>query len=136
MTVTFLLSRHETQGALDVFEVTIPAHVGVIVPHQHPSSDETIFGLDGVMTWIVGEQTFELGPGELLHIPRGTCHGFANESDSVCRFVCILTPGQLGPEYFEEIAFEMDTDGPVDYAAIGSIMTRYCVLPATLAVRF
>jgi hypothetical protein len=38
----------------------------------------------------------------------------------------------LGPEYFEELAFAMDCEGPTDYAALGLIMTRYGVIPATI----
>jgi quercetin dioxygenase-like cupin family protein len=132
MTVTFIMNRHETHGALDAFEVTIPPSVHVIVPHLHRSYDETVFGVDGMTTWTVDGVHTQLGPGEQLFIPRGVSHGFANQHEQSARIICLLTPGLLGPEYFEELAFAMNNEGPTDYAALGVIMTRYGVIPATV----
>jgi quercetin dioxygenase-like cupin family protein len=136
MTVSFIMSRHETHGALDAFEVTIPPTAHSIVPHLHRNYDETIFGVDGIVTWTVDGVPTQIGPGEQLFIPRGVSHGFANQHEQSARMFCVLTPGLLGPEYFDELAFAMNEEGPTDYAALGTIMTRYGVIPATMERSF
>jgi len=42
-------------------------------PHVH-SHDETIWILHGAMQFKVGSQTFDLGPGDRLTLPRGSQH--------------------------------------------------------------
>jgi mannose-6-phosphate isomerase-like protein (cupin superfamily) len=132
MTVTFLKTRHEADGSLDAFEVTIPPQIGIIVPHLHHSYDETVLGVDGTTRWTVAGQTTHLGPGQKLEIPRGAPHAVANPRGQSARFICIHTPGVVGPEYFDELAEAMAHEGQTDYAALGTIMTRYGVIPAQL----
>ncbi len=132
LTITFLKSRHETQNCLEAFEITLPPHVGVIVPHLHHACDETILGIDGITLWTVSGLQTQIGPGEKLEIPRGAPHGFHNLHSHGARFLCIHTPGCLGPECFDELACVMRQDGPTNYAALGAIMTRYGVIPAHL----
>ena len=132
MTIHFLKSRDEAQGSLDAFEVTIPPHVGVIVPHLHHACEETVLGVDGITLWTLAGCQVQLAAGEKLEIPRGTPHGFHNLHAQSARFICIHTPGVLGPEYFDELAGVMEQEGPTDYAAIGSVMARYGVIPSNL----
>lgn len=132
MTVTFLKSRHETQGRLDAFEVTIAARVCGIVPHLHREYDETILGVNGATTWTIASHLTRIGPGEQLTIPRGLPHRLLDLHEQTARILCIHTPGRLGPEYFEEVAGAMENEGPANHAELGSIMTPYGVIPATL----
>src|SRR5580704_9303468 len=82
MSVTFLKTRHETQGAFELFELTIPAFARVPLPHFHRQYDETIFGGDGTVTWILQvdnqDEPTEVSRGTTLFIPRGTPHSYAN----------------------------------------------------------
>jgi quercetin dioxygenase-like cupin family protein len=132
MTVTFLKTRHESKGLLDAFEITLPPDTGGVVPHIHHASDETVLGIDGITLWTVGGRQIQMGPGQKIDIPRGVPHGFINLHNSGARFLCILTPGALGPEYFDELASTMKESGPTNFAALGAIMTRYGVIPAKL----
>ncbi len=132
MTITFITSRHESHGTLDAYEVIVPPSVHIIVPHLHRHYDETVLGVDGITTWMVDGKTVHVGPGEQLFIPRGVSHGFANQHEQGARMICLLTPGLLGPEYFDELAQAMQAEGPTDYAALGVIMMRYGIIPSTL----
>lgn len=131
LTVTFLQSRHETQGAFDLFELTVPPHAYLNVPHLHREYDETIIGINGIATWTIGGQIIQIGPGQQHHIPRGTPHAYSNRHPNTCRMMCLLTPGLVGPEYFLEMAAIFRADGPLDIALLGNIMSRYGVIPAT-----
>ena len=129
MSVTFIKSRHETQDSLDFFEVTLPPLVSVIVPHIHRDYDETVIGMNGVTTWTVNGKQVLVGPGDQLFIERGTPHFFCNLHDTTARYVCIQTPGVMGPEYYLEIAEHYHTDAPPDVAGISAVMNRYGVTP-------
>jgi mannose-6-phosphate isomerase-like protein (cupin superfamily) len=135
MSVTFLKTRHETGGAFDLFELTIPPFARVPLPHIHRKYDETIFGVDGTVTWTLqgeGEdQPIEVRRSTTLFIPRGTPHTFANRTHTTARIFCLQTPGVLGPEYFLEIAALFRTNHHPDLAGIGAVMSRYGVVPVT-----
>jgi quercetin dioxygenase-like cupin family protein len=131
MSVTFLKTRHETGGALDLFELTIPPFARVPLPHIHRKYDETVFGVDGTVTWTLLDRPTEVRRGSTLFIPRGTPHFFANLTHTTARILCLHTPGVMGPEYFLEIAALFRANHHPDLAGIGAVMTRYGVVPIT-----
>jgi quercetin dioxygenase-like cupin family protein len=130
ISVTFLKTHHETEGAFEMYEVTLPPVVSVVVPHIHRDYDEIVLGMNGITTWTLGGEVIELHPGGRIMIPRGTPHFFANLHETTARMVCLQTPGVMGPEYFREIAQYFTADVP-DIAAIGEVMNRYGVTPLT-----
>lgn len=42
--------------------------------HLHPNSDETFIGVEGVVIIETAEQTFEIGAGMIVTIPKGVLH--------------------------------------------------------------
>jgi quercetin dioxygenase-like cupin family protein len=135
MSVTFLRTRHETDDAFDLFELTVPPFARVPFPHIHRKYDETIFGVDGTMTWTLqkdGEdQPTEVRRGITLFIPRGTPHLYANRTHKTARILCLQTPGIMGPEYYLEIAALYRNSPHPDVAGIAAVMSRYGVVPVT-----
>ena len=133
MSVTFLKTRHETNGAFDLFELTIPPFGRLPFPHIHRKYDETIFGVNGTMTWTLhkdGEdKPAEVRRGTTLFIPRGTPHFYANRTHTTARILCLQTPGVMGPEYYLEIAALYRKSKHPDVAGIGAVMSRYGVVP-------
>jgi quercetin dioxygenase-like cupin family protein len=128
MSVTFLITRHETADALDAFELTIPPAVSVVVPHIHRNYDEWVLGMNGITTWTIHGEIILLHRGEQLFIPRDTPHFFANVHQEMGRVMCLQTPGVMGPEYYREIAEYYRDSGP-DLNAIRDVMNRYGVDP-------
>ena len=100
--------------------------------HSHDGYEETIYGLEGVLTWTIEGAPIAVGPGEVLCIPRGAVHRFDNTRDVDARALAIVTPGILGPDYFREIATILDAaaGGPPDFAALGAAMRRHGLTPA------
>ena len=68
-----------------------------------------------------------LHPGEAIFIPRGAVHAFANRGADDAKFLAVVTPGVLGPDYFKEIGAVLSAaaGGPPDPAAIGEVMRRH-----------
>jgi quercetin dioxygenase-like cupin family protein len=131
--VRFLLEGEQTAGSLAMFEFGVRAGTKVPAPHSHDGYDETIYGLAGVLTWTVGGLPHEVGPAEVLTIPRGVVHGFDNLGEADARALAVVTPGILGPAYFREIAeiLEQAAGVPPDLTAIAEVMRRHGLTPAT-----
>jgi quercetin dioxygenase-like cupin family protein len=130
--VRFLVEGEESSGSVAVFEFDVPAGARVPVAHSHDGYEETIYGLDGVLTWTLADMASEVGPGEALVIRRGVVHHFDNRDDVDAKALAIVTPGILGPEYFHEVAAILDAAaaGPPDLAAIAAVMRRHGLTPA------
>jgi quercetin dioxygenase-like cupin family protein len=132
LAIRFLLEGEASGGSVAVFEFDVPAAARVPIAHSHDAYEETIYGLEGVLTWTVdGEQT-EVGPGEVLCIPRGVVHRFDNDHEVGAKMLAIITPGILSFDYFREMAevIKAATDGPPDPAALAEVMRRHGLTPA------
>jgi quercetin dioxygenase-like cupin family protein len=132
MAIRFLVEGEESAGSVAVFEFDVPVGSKVAAAHSHDGYEETIYGLEGVLTWTIEGTPTDVGPGEVLCIPRGAVHHFDNVRDTDARALAIVTPGVLGPDYFREVAAILDAaaGGPPDVAAIGAVMRRHGLTPA------
>ena len=133
LTVRFLITGNDSSGSIAAFEVTVPGGHRLLAPaHSHDHYEETIYGLDGVLTWVVAGRQIEVGPGQALCIPRGAVHRFDNPGSQDVKALCVITPAALGPEYFRECAEVIDptAGGPPDQARLAKIMRRHGLTPA------
>jgi quercetin dioxygenase-like cupin family protein len=132
MAIRFLLDGGASGGSVAVFEFDVPAGARLPGPHSHDGYEETLYGLEGVLTWTVDGQQTDIGPGEVLCIPRGVVHRFDNPHDADAKVLAIVTPGILGPDYFRDVAAVIDAaaGGPPDLAALGTVMRRHGLTPA------
>jgi quercetin dioxygenase-like cupin family protein len=132
MAIRFLVEGEQSGGAVAVFEFDVPVGTRVAAAHSHDGFEETIYGLEGVLTWTVDGTETEVGPGEALLLPRGVVHQFDNRGDEDAKALAIVTPGILGPEYFREVAAVLAAaaGGPPDLAAIATVMRRHGLTPA------
>lgn len=64
--IRFLLEDKDTNGRLAGFKFAVPAGAKVPIPHYHEHYDETIYGLDGVMTLTVNGQRTDVAAGQEL----------------------------------------------------------------------
>jgi quercetin dioxygenase-like cupin family protein len=133
LTVRFLLTGENTNGSLAAFELFVPKSQRLMAPaHSHDAYEETIYGLEGVMTWTVNGNPIDVGPGQSVCIPRGAVHRFDNNGADDVKVLCLITPAVLGPQYFREIAAVIDSApaGPPDTAKMVEIMRRHGLTPA------
>ena len=128
--VRFLLESKDSNGQLAMFEFTVPAGAKVPAPHSHTHYDETIYGLEGVLTFTVNGQPTEIAAGEALFISRGAVHGFNNLRSTTAKGLAVVTPALIGPEFFREMAAIVNAGGPPDLEKIKAVMTRHGLVPA------
>ena len=130
--IRFLLEGAATAGSLAMFEFDVPADARVPIAHSHDAYEETIYGLRGMLTWTVEGRVRNVGPGEVLCIPRGAVHRFDNTSGADTTILAMVTPGVLSPDYFRELAALVDAaaGGPPNLTAIAGVMRRHGLTPA------
>ena len=85
-----------------------------------------------MLTWTLEGVPVDVGPGEVLFIPRGAVHQFDNTREADAKALAIVTPGILRPDFFREVAAVLDAaaGGPPDFAAMGEVMRRHGLTPA------
>jgi quercetin dioxygenase-like cupin family protein len=133
LAVRFLVTGDDASGSLALFELTVPATGRLAAPaHSHDHYEETVYGIEGVLTWTVDGQRIDVGPGQALCIPRGAVHRFDNHGSQAVKALCAVSPAAIGPAYFREAAAAIDAaaGGPPDRAKMGEIMRRHGLTPA------
>lgn len=129
MEIRFSLDATDTKGKQTLFKCVINAGAKTAAAHYHESFDETVYGLKGIVTYIVDGKTIEVGPGDALFIPRGTVHAFANKTGETIEFLALATPGVFGPDYFKDIAEVLNAGGPPDMAKLKQAMLNHGLVP-------
>jgi quercetin dioxygenase-like cupin family protein len=75
LAVRFLVTGENSSGSVAAFELSVPGAQRLAAPaHSHDHYEETIYGIDGVLTWTVNGKQIDVGPGQSLCIPRGAIH--------------------------------------------------------------
>src|SRR5450759_418518 len=134
LAVRFLITGENSSGSVAVFEVTVPGAQRLAAPaHSHDHYEETIYGIDGVLTWTVEGKQIDVGPGQALCIPRGAIHRFDNNGIQDATAICVITPAAEGQQYFRESAEVINAaaGGPPDRAKMAEIMIRHGLTPAS-----
>ncbi len=131
--IRFLITGEDANRSIAAFELTVPGSQRLAGPaHSHDHYEESIYGIEGVLTWTVDGKPIEVGAGQALCIPRGAVHRFDNFGTRDARALCIVTPAAIGPQYFREVGEVMKAaaGGPPDGARLAEIMRRHGLTPA------
>lgn len=133
LSVRFLVTGDNSNGSIAAFELMVPGAQRLPAPaHSHDHYEETIYGIDGVLTWTVDGKPIAVGPGQALCIPRGAVHRFDNNGSMDAKALCVISPAAIGPDYFREAFAVLNAaaGGPPDKARMMDIMRRHGLTPA------
>lgn len=133
--IRFLLTGDDTNGSVSVFEVTVPAGQKLAAPaHKNDTYEETLYGIEGVLTWNIDGKAIEVWPGQAVCIPRGAVHRFDNFGTEDAKQLSIVTPAIMGPAYFWEAreVVSAAVGGPPDAAKMVEIFRRHGMTIAAL----
>ncbi len=127
LSVRFLLTGDDTNGQVSLFELTVPAGEKLRAPtHKNDAYEETLYGIEGVVTWTINGKPYEVGPGQAVCIPRGAEHRFDNLGSVDARQLTIITPPIMGPAYFREVVevLKASAGGPPDPVRMVDVFKR------------
>lgn len=133
LAIHFLVTGEDSNSSIATFELSVPGVQRLAAPaHSHDHYEETIYGIEGVLTWTVEGRQIDVGPGHALCIPRGAVHRFDNNAVQDAKALCVITPAAIGPQFFRESAEVINSagGGPPDRAKMSEIMRRYGLRPA------
>lgn len=117
MDLVWKITSAMSDGAYVVFMQVAPPGSGVPM-HIHHREEEEIFLVEGEVLFALGDSsnTLELGPGDMVNMPKGTPHGFRIVGDKPAQilFTLDLSPGSdyetmfgdmvgLAPEEFDKV---------------------------------
>ena len=128
ISIRFLLTGDDSNGSASVFEFSVPAGQKLPAPaHKNDAYEETLYGIEGVLTWTVNGTPIEVGPGQALCIPRGAVHRFDNFGSQDVKQLVFITPPIMGPAYFREAAEALSaaTGGPPDRDKMAAFFRRH-----------
>jgi quercetin dioxygenase-like cupin family protein len=75
---TFTDTSASTGGELLAFDFGLRPGGAVPIAHVHPIQTERFEVVDGRMTFRVGLRKLHAGPGDVIEVPPGVAHSFAN----------------------------------------------------------
>ena len=87
-----ILDRTNSSAAQQsLAEATLPPGART-EPHVHPRTEEIYYILRGAGRMTVGAERQEVGPGDGILIPPGTCHTIQNVGQEPLVFLCCCAP--------------------------------------------
>jgi len=129
ISIEFLLESADSNGSVAMFEFSVPAGANVPLPHFHEHYDETIYGLEGVITFTVEGKSLDIAPGDTCFIPRGAVHEFNNKHSQDSKALAVITPALIGSNFFKECAGIVNAGGPPDIEKLKIVMNNHGLVP-------
>jgi quercetin dioxygenase-like cupin family protein len=88
-----LLAARDSDHALGVVEMDLPAGGDGPPLHLHPTHGEGFYVLAGELTLQIGAEIRTAGPGSWAFAARDTPHTLANLGTADVRLLCVFAPG-------------------------------------------
>jgi mannose-6-phosphate isomerase-like protein (cupin superfamily) len=99
-TMSFKAVADTTGGAFSLMERELPVSNRRPQPHKH-QGPEGFYVLEGLIEFVVGDQSRIGGPGFWALVPGGVAHTFGNAGESPARLLIIHAPA--ADAYFVEL---------------------------------
>jgi mannose-6-phosphate isomerase-like protein (cupin superfamily) len=81
--------------------------------HVHHSDDEAWYVLEGALSFRIGDEVYEAGPGDAVLAPKGTPHAYGNaKRGQLARYLLVMTPK------IRALVQALHEPGASDYGAI------------------
>ena len=97
------VSALDTNGDLSVAEI-IDVEKGGPARHLHHEQEEWFFVHEGRYVLEVGEERYELGPGDSVLAPRKVAHAWAHVGEGRGRLIAALQPAGQIEEFLDDLA--------------------------------
>ena len=114
--VEIKLGAEHTDGAVSVLELVL-APGGGAPSHRHSREHEILVVSEGALRVEEEDGHTVLNAGDLVLIPRGTRHAFANAADGVMRALIVTVPGGL-EEFFRALEAGVDAGQAAERAGL------------------
>jgi len=98
-----LVSGKDTNGSLLIYDTRREEKGGPAL-HFHYNQDEWFYVMKGEFIFRVGEETFNLKPGDSAFAPRKIAHAFAKTSEGEAQMMVLFQPAGMMEDFFLEMS--------------------------------
>jgi mannose-6-phosphate isomerase-like protein (cupin superfamily) len=109
-TLTFITTAADSDGELLAFDLELTPDGKVPGKHVHPEQTECFRVVEGTMRFTLGRKTIVAEAGDIVTVPAGKAHKFANGGDTVARCRVEVRPALQMAELLET-AVRLAEDG-------------------------
>ena len=120
--IIILLDGKQTDGKFTAFLNMTPPGGGP-GPHYHDHEDEWFYIIEGRVSFFMNSTWTDLFPGDCVYSPRGSIHGFKNNTDQPIRVFINIAPA--GFEHFFAEAAEVWAQPEPDMSRMTTIEEKY-----------
>lgn len=118
---------NDTSGSFTLFEQTMPP--GFSPPDHVHLDEEEVFGIfEGHLQVRCGEQSWIVGPGDTVLLPRGVRHGFSVTGPDAARIWHLTAPAKF-ERFVEHLGVEagpgLPGEMPIDVAEVTSVAATF-----------
>ena len=106
-----LVSAATTGGAFSLLRIAQPPGCWT-PPHLHRNEDETVYVLSGTLRAECAGRTADIGPGQVIVLPRGQVHRLGNAAAEETTCLVLCTPGGFDG-FVRDAGRAMPDGGPV-----------------------
>jgi quercetin dioxygenase-like cupin family protein len=140
--LTFLVDGSDSAGRYALVEYRARKG-GEPPPHIHANEDEIFYVVEGHLRVFVGSESFSVGPGEFVFLPRRMAHAFRIESPTAHLLAVIEPAGLEGffralgePATSLELPAEAAISSPLDPNRFGELARKFGLsFPSGAALR-
>ncbi len=102
-TIDIKVSTLDTSGSLCILEITDPLKGGVPW-HFHREQEEWFYVIEGEYVIEVGDERYELRPGDSVLAPRKVPHVWAHVGEGTGRLLIVFQPAGRMEDFFSGLA--------------------------------
>jgi quercetin dioxygenase-like cupin family protein len=118
--VRLLAGFRQTLGAYSLIKCVTSSVTRI---HTHAYDDESAYLLEGSVSVLVGEKTYDLEPGGFVYMPRHVPHQFVPHGEIVV--LNIQTPGGVMDAIIEEIGEAVSSGKELDAEAFTELQLKH-----------
>ena len=93
MTAIFKADENETNEKYSISEWWVEPNFDGVGAHKHDNNDEVFYVLEGIVSFLVGDEWINAEKGTFLRIPAKTIHNFVNNTTKKAGFLSFYIPG-------------------------------------------
>ena len=102
-TLTFNVTTDKTADRMGIYSVEMQPFANGPKLHFHREMDETFIINEGVLTVLTPKGETEANAGTIVYIPRGTVHGYKNNSTNTVKMAMIFNPGHNREDFIRKL---------------------------------
>ena len=117
-------SNHSTNGSFSLIEAVDPMETP---RHVHEREDEAFYILGGEHEFECDNETFRVGPGAYVFLPRGIPHAHRRVGDpSASRMLIMVSPPGF-ENFFVELSDAREAGRPLDERFYAELAEKYAI---------